>query len=172
MVFTIVAAITDHYRAAGDLDRLLLGDESLSITSFQIEYQQRRVICSAPDVADYLTSRMRSATTPADGSGYSYYFTFSFNTGRRYSLNGDAGPTQFSLSVPSHHPYDGISTHEIGLGSNPPERVAQIFDFLSQPWEEVGGLALYIDEDAHYEYVPQLHGGNPRGSRVRELSGD
>lgn len=171
-VICSVVAVADRI-ASADLDRLLSGDTDVSITKIEIQYQQRRVLCSDKTVTSYLSDMMRQSSSPANGNGASYYFTFHFSTGRQYSLCGVVDATQFSLSVPNARPYElGISTHDIVFRSPTPRRVNEIFHFLVLPWEEVGGLTLYSNENKllRYEYVPSLHGGNPRGTRVEELS--
>ena len=115
---------------------------------------------------------MRAPAVPASGSGYTYYFTFDFSSGRAYRVYGDVGATGFSLSVPNAKPHQpGFPTHDIVLEAPVPKRVQEIFMFLVAPWEEVAGLVLQIqgDRPLKYTYQPSLQGGNPRGTRVKEL---
>jgi hypothetical protein len=177
-LFAVIAAIAATFArrqlAADDLDRVLRGEDDLSVSAFHIEFQQRVVVCTDRSVTQYLTQMMRKSSTFGNGgSGYSYCFAFSFSTGRTYKLYGYISNSQFALSVPSAAPHEsGYPTHNIVFEPPIPNRVDEIFTFLNAPWEEVGGLSLHASDDKplQYTYVPALHGLNPRGSRVDELS--
>ena len=169
----IGTALARQQLAANDLDRVLRGDESIAVTGFHIELQQRSVTCADQSVLKYMTQMMRKSSTIGDGGGYTYCFEFDFSTGRTYQLYGGIAQSQFSLSVPSAHPHDpGFPTHDVILDQPVPKRVNEIFAFLTAPWEEVGGLSLHVRDELplQYTYRPHLHGGNPRGSRVKELT--
>ena len=170
VVLAIYAAVSHRYRAANDLMRLLDGDASLSLIALEIEYQQRSVICTDPIALDFIASAMRNQPEANDESSTSYYFTFHFSTGRQYGVGGAAGTNQFSLAADNN--LDGWPTHLVDLNDNPPDPIIQIFNFLQQPWEDVGGLVLRSDGEIEYEYVPRLHSGNPRGKRINELCTD
>ena len=80
---------------------------------------------------------------------------------------------RFSLAVPSAKPVEGFwPTHDIRLTAPIPNRVAEIFEFLNAPWEEVGGLVLIVEDDRRfrYEYDARLHMRNPPGSQVSKLT--
>lgn len=158
--------------AAQDLDSLLAGKNGIVLEQLVIEYQQRQVVCRDRTVLKELTSILQR--TEESGGGCMYNFTFTFATGRSYSVDGEAGGNSIALVIPSAHPVEGWwPTHYFTIPASVSDRLSQVMSFLDAPWEEVGGLLMTLtdDEPIHYTFDPSLSGRNPRGSRVAELTG-
>jgi len=164
-----------RHLASTQLEELLAGNQEMELSHWVAEHQQRRLICSDEHVLEYMASRMRNANFDRydTDNGVSYEFTFCLCDGAPYSLSAYVDAERFSLAVPSAKPVEGFwPTHDIRLTAPIPNRVAEIFEFLNAPWEEVGGLVLIVEDDRRfrYEYDARLHMRNPPGSQVSKLT--
>lgn len=165
--------LLDRSAGAADLDRLLAGDQSITIKKLQVEAQQRELVCSDLEVLAFFSSVFRKSETNSGGGGTYYRFNFEFSTGRSYCVVGGFDKSGLSLSVPNAHPTEPEwPTHNFAIPAAVPSRVNEVLDFLDAPWEEVAGLSLNVATDSPfiYRYNPSLHGANPAGTRVAELA--
>ena len=136
-------------------------------------HQQREVICRDGEILHYLFSGLHRGMGTCDG-GSGYKFTVHFSTGRVCRIHGACNSKQLNLCIPSGSPGDPyFPTHFVTFPPTAPKRVRDFADFLDAPHEDVAGLLLTIEagKPFTYEYRPGLHGGNPIGKRVAELTG-
>jgi hypothetical protein len=173
----LAGAVTAGYRlhanavAGQQMLGLLRGSEQVEIAQFEIEHQQRRVICTDKAVCDHIAKSMRDAIEYPGAPlrlGVSYSFTFRFISGSRYGVQEacvfDGG---FSASIPEANPFcEPVMTHQVAFREPIPKRLREIWVFLREPWEKVAGSVMIVEEPRpvriEYDRRLDLEGRNAR----------
>jgi len=141
--------------------QLLGGSESIRVVEFEIDGQQRRVICRDRKHCDYMTGAMRKAKAEMATGGMSYSLRFKFSSGLWYTVvNGCVAPKGLTPSIPEAYPPEvGMSTHSIMLQEPIPATIQEAWSFLwNEPCENVAGRVMVIEEGdiVRWEYDPVL----------------
>jgi hypothetical protein len=122
---------------------LLAGDPSVRFERFQIDYQQRRVICTDPEVLRYLEERFRRHDRHRLELGTTYQLAIDYQGGGHHAFGtywSESG--DFSLSLPEHG--DGGPSHGILLTRPRPRPLEEMIRFLCQK-EGVAGVVLILE---------------------------
>lgn len=136
--------------AGREMMGLLDGKPQPTISSFQIDYGQQRVICTDKAVCGYVADSMRKAIRgrgPDLAHGGSGAFTFCFGSGSSYYVECayifDKG---FSVSIPEAEPPEaGWMTHEVDFAEMP-DRLQQIWHFLNRADSKVLGRVMTVED--------------------------
>jgi hypothetical protein len=139
-----ISQLVEGRRGEGKTRALLSGDVNVRIQRIQIDYQQRRLICTDPEVLRYLEKRFRNHEPEFQFSGATYQLTLSFDGGGTQAFasywddNGD-----FNLFLGEAG--EGGVGHGIRLTQPRPRGVEKSVNFLSKSIEEVAGSVLILE---------------------------
>ena len=124
--------------------QLLSGDLNVRIERIEVDGQQRRVICTDPEVLRYLEDQFRRHEPGHNFTGWSYDLTLTFHGGGRqsfYTYWSDSGDFDFFIGEPG----EGGTGHDIRLGKPRPQGVDRLVEFLRKPYEEIANSTLILE---------------------------
>jgi protein-S-isoprenylcysteine O-methyltransferase Ste14 len=138
---------------------LLSGDESIHFDRFEIDYQQRQVICTDPEILDYLEERFLKADRDRDELGILYRLTLYYKRGGHNEIktyfNGN-----FILCLRNYHDEGMRPSHGILLTSPRAQTIDELASFLEKDYREVAGTVLILDSGTvRYERDESLVAG-------------
>lgn len=139
-----VAQLLEGSRGEQKTIALLSGDASIRLKQIQIDYQQRRLICSDPEVLRYLEERFRTFDPNRRELGTTYRLSLAYEDGGAASFStywSDAG--DFSLFVGD--PGDGGKCHGILLTNPRPRAVDELIGFLLADHQKIAGMILMLE---------------------------
>lgn len=125
---------------------LLAGNAVIQLKRIQIDYQQRRLICTDPKILRYLEERFRRHEPEPHYLGVTYELTLSYEGGGTQSFASywtDAGDINLFLGEPG----EGGRGHGIRLTRPRPQGVDEMVEFLAKPHGEVAGIVMILDAD-------------------------
>jgi protein-S-isoprenylcysteine O-methyltransferase Ste14 len=124
--------------------QLLSGDESIHFDRFEIDYQQRRVICTDPVILGYLEERFLKADRDRDELGTFYQLTLYYKGGGHHEIqtyfNGD-----FILCLRNYHDEGMRPSHGILLTRPRAQAIDELVSFLKKDYREVAGTVMIVD---------------------------
>lgn len=136
--------VLDGRRGEEKTQALLAGDSNVSLRHLQIEHQQRRLVCTDPEVLRYLEERFRAHEPEPRYLGTSYSMALSYADGGSQTFAAyltDDGDFNFFLGEPG----EGGRGHGIRLPRPRPRGVDELVAFLHKPHEEVAGEVLILE---------------------------
>jgi hypothetical protein len=139
-----VAQFAEGHRGERKTAALLAADPDVRVERFQIDHQQRRVVCTDPEVLRYLEERFRRNDRGAGGGGVSYRLTLRYETGGTHAVETTwADDGDFSLSLSDD---DGFADRVgVALARPRPAAVDELVEFLDKDWKEVKGTVLILE---------------------------
>jgi hypothetical protein len=147
LIVAVVYRLWQRHIAESKVYSLIAGSTEVSLRSFTISGQQRRVVCGAPSAIRYFESAMRQAEPRNGGGGLPYELSLEFDDGTLYDVGMSVTtvPALF-LCMPGGLE-EGWATHELKFASPMPKKVAMLFAFLDLPWEELPvGVTMVLEE--------------------------
>lgn len=133
----------DSRRGEEKTRALLAGDPAVRLREVRIEYQQRRVVCTDPEVLRYLEDRLRRHEPDPDYLGTTYDLALSYNGGGAQSFASywtDAGDFNLALGDLG----EGGRGHGIRLPHPRPRGMEELASFLAKPNREAAGSVLIL----------------------------
>lgn len=132
---------------------ILNGDPKPEIQSIEVQYQQRRLVCTDREVIGYLKQMMLNHPnmTMADNYAYSYEGKFMFRDGGAFVCSLGITTNGFTISIPSQAVENSFPTHYVLLRAPVPQKVRQIFEFFLEPYQKVAGTVLILKEGKNIE---------------------
>jgi hypothetical protein len=151
--FILIAAhFYGHQAGERKLVALLNGDDTVNILRIETKYQQRRLICTDKDVLRYIKAMLLNHPKQmTNAGGFSYYGYITFTGGGRFDGYMSVGNNGFDVSISSQAAEEGFMTHSVLLVPPVPERVRQVFQFLSDSHPKVAGTVLILKEGGNVE---------------------
>jgi hypothetical protein len=151
-VLLIAAYFYSHQVGERKLVGLLNGDQTVDILSFETKYQQRRLVCTDRAVLGYLKEMLlKHPKDMTNAGGFSYYGYITFADGGTFDGYMSIGTNGFDISVSSQAAEEGFMTHSALLVPPVPEKVRQVFAFLSDPHKKIAGTVLILKEGQNPE---------------------
>jgi len=151
MFSVLVMVYLFNQRGEREFLTLLNGDQKVNILSLETRGQQRQLLCTDTEVLRYFkdilvkhTPELKNGVSLGGSGAYKGYFRF--EDGGTYDCYLYVGTHGFALSVASQAAEEGHPTHSIMLISPVPEKVRQIFDFLNEPYQNVAGTFLVLED--------------------------
>jgi hypothetical protein len=139
-----VAQLFDGHRGEEKTRALLAGDPTVRLRRVQIDYQQRRVICTDPEVLRYLEDRIRGHEPEPDYPGTTYQLALSYDGGGAQAFASywsDTGDFNLFLGEPG----EGGTGYGIRLTRSRPRGAEELVNFLLKPYREVAGEVLILE---------------------------
>jgi hypothetical protein len=152
LLLILVVALSDagslwyaeNARGEQKTQALLSGDANVHLERLRIEWGQRRVICTDPQVLGYLEARFRqynpNPVVARDLCG-SYEWTLSYQGGGRHAIMTTLYDGGILLDFDSDFP----SRHEVSFPEPRPAAVDIVVKFLHRPYQEVKGIVLIVE---------------------------
>lgn len=134
----------DGQRGEEKTRKLLAGDRNLLLSQMGVEYQQRRVICTDPEVLRYMEERFRTHEPDPQFLGTSYELLLTYEGGGSqafYCYCNDTGDINVYLGEPG----EGGIGHGIHFTHPRPRGVEELVSFLLKPYREVAGSVLILE---------------------------
>jgi hypothetical protein len=132
---------------------LVSGSQQVRFARVQIDYQQRRVICTDPVVLRYLEERFRNHGQPRNDPSTTYQLTIEYEGGGRHAFGTYWYENGFSLALLDDENGDGHIG--ISLPRPLPSQVEEIVQFLGEPWRQVKGTVLVVEPGSIHRHYDQ-----------------
>lgn len=139
-----VAQLVEGSRGEQKTIALLSGDASIRLKQIQIDNQQRRLICSDPEILRYLEERFRNFDPNRRQLGTTYRLSLTYQDGGTQSFAtywSDTG--DFSLFIGDAG--EGGKCHGILLTQPRPRAVDELIGFLLADHQEIAGTILRLE---------------------------
>jgi hypothetical protein len=139
-----VAQLIEGHRGEWKTRALLAGDSNVRLRRVQIDYQQRRVVCTDPEVLRYLEGRFRGHEPEPQYLGTTYLLSLAYEGGgaRAFvSYWADSGDFNLFLGEPG----EGGRGHGIRLPRPRPRGVEELASFLVKQHDDVAGSVLILE---------------------------
>lgn len=120
------------------------GANRYQLASMEVQYQQRRLICTDPVLLAEIQRHLAGAQRSMMGSGSTYETTFRLADGGSATLHSSWGANECSLSL-GDVPEEGWPTHLIVFAEPLSEDLRKLLAFLNASNEEVAGQVLIFD---------------------------
>jgi hypothetical protein len=141
----IASRIADRARARHQVQALLGGDVAVQVERFQIDYQQRRVVCSDPVALRYLEDRLRRNDPVRFKSGTNYRLRLWFAGGGAVKAETYWFAGGFAIRTRNRFPAGASEWLCVLLTEPMPPPVKEMIDFLHRPGQEVKGMVLVLE---------------------------
>jgi hypothetical protein len=140
-------------------EALLRGDETVQLNSFEIDFQQRRVLCSDPEAVRYLERCLRENEPKRRELGTTYRLKLRFASGGELDVRTNWFEGGFSLCMPGDRPLEDGGNPRCGVVFRPPvpSSVKEMIDFLDSDSPRAKGTVLILEDGAiRREFDPSL----------------
>jgi hypothetical protein len=141
----IASRVIDRGRGREKAAALFGGAEDVELERFEIEYQQRRVVCSDPVALRFLEECLRRGDTRCAQPGTSCRFRLWFSGGGAFKAETYWFAGGFSIRMPDRAAGGLHGRHGVCLPKPMPSQVKEMVDSLDRPWEEVRGTVLVLE---------------------------
>lgn len=139
-----IAKLVEGRRGEEKTGALLSGDTIVRLQRIQIDYQQRRVMCTDPEVLRYLEERFRRHEPEPDFLGTTYRLSLTYEGGGTQAFASywtDTGDFNLFLGEPG----EGGNGHGIRLTHPRPRGVEELVNYLVKSHREVAGTVLILE---------------------------
>ncbi len=128
-------------------EALFQGNPGMRLKSVEIEFQQRRVLCSDPTALRYFEQCLSAgAKHDFDEGGVTYRLRLRFVGGGQVGTQTFWLKDGFCLFLPYQETDAGVRP-KVSVAFSPPVPTAftEIVDFLNRPYQEVKGVVLILE---------------------------
>ncbi len=136
--------VIDWHQGEAKTIALLAGNETVKIRSLEIRAQQRKVICTDPEVLRYLEQQFRNHEPHPDFGGTSYHLRVRYEGGGSDELS-TYWPNENKFCLFVGEPGEGGKPHGIHFPKPRPKGIDEIKAFLSATIKDVAGQVLILE---------------------------
>jgi hypothetical protein len=138
------SVVRDWNRGEAKTIALLAGDTTLRIRRFEISGQQRKVICTDPDVLRYLEFQLRNHDAEQRFGGNSYLLLLRYEGGGTDTLS-TYGPDEDRFCLYVGEPGEGGKPHGIRMSKPRPKGIDDLLSFFRRPAQDATGRVLILE---------------------------
>ncbi|MEZ5944077.1 MAG: hypothetical protein R3C18_22015 [Planctomycetaceae bacterium] len=127
-----------------DMLQLLNGSTKVTIASFEVTGQRRRVTCTDSGVANELSRMCRSSEWYMGGGTY-YQVRFTLSTGHKWLGVAFFSDDVVALAIPGNS--EDYAFHNVRIGDDASDRLQETMSFLNMKFRELPGDTMSVDDE-------------------------